>query len=70
VAAEPGFQQPVAELGREGAVAFAASGPVSSTQSFTRITSLFGDLVSGSVYAITGALPAVNQEGVRVNLFG
>ena len=67
--AEPGFQQPVAEFGREGAVAFAVSGPVSSTQSFTRITSLFGDLVSGSVYAITGALPAMKQPVVRVSLF-
>jgi hypothetical protein len=67
--AEPGFQQPVAEFAREGAVAFAVSGPVSSTQSFTRITSLFGDLVSGSVYAITGALPAMKQQVVRVSLF-
>src|SRR5262249_53493280 len=50
---EAGFQQPVAEIGREATEPFAITGPVSSTQTLSTITSLFGDLVSGSAYAIT-----------------
>jgi pimeloyl-ACP methyl ester carboxylesterase len=65
---ETGFLQPVAQFGREGASSFVGSGPVSSTTSFSRITSLFGDLVSGSVYAITGALPAAHRDVVHVQL--
>jgi subtilisin family serine protease len=65
---EPGFLQPVAEFGREGAALFAVSGPVSSTQSFAQISSLFGDLVSGNVYAITGPVGASGQTVYRVNL--
>ena len=64
---EPGFLQPTAWFGRDGAALVAGSGPVSSTQ-FPRITSLFGDLVSGSVYAVTGALSLAGQEVVRVSL--
>jgi hypothetical protein len=65
---EPGFQQPIAEVGREGTEPFAISGPVSSTQTFSTITSLFGDLVSGSVYAVTGPLSTARQSVYRVNL--
>ena len=65
---ESGFLQPAAQFGREGAALIGASGPVSSPASFSRITSLFGDLVSGSVYATTGALTLTAQEVFRVNL--
>jgi hypothetical protein len=65
---EPGFVPPVAEFGREGETLVAGSGPVSSRQSFSRITSLFGDLVSGLVYAVTGALSVTGQGVLRVNL--
>jgi hypothetical protein len=41
---------------------------VSSTQTLSTITSLFGDLVSGSVYAITGPLSTARQSVYRVNL--
>ena len=62
------FLQPAAQFGREGATLIGASGPVSSPVSFSRITSLFGDLVSGSVYATTGALTLTAQDVFRVNL--
>ncbi len=65
---ESGFRQPAAQFGREGAALIAASGPVSSPVSFSRITSLFGDLVSGSVYATTGALTLTVQDVFRVDL--
>ena len=65
---EPGFFQPAAQFGREGAALIAASGPISSPVSFSRITSLFGDLVSGLVYATTGALTLTGQDVFRVNL--
>jgi hypothetical protein len=65
---ESGFRQPAAQFGREGAALYAATGPVSSAVSFTRITSLFGDLVSGSVYATTGAVTLTVQDVFRVNL--
>src|SRR5262249_33327301 len=67
---ESGFLQPVAEVGREGTEPFAISGPVSSTQTLSTITSLFGDLVSGSAYAITGPPSAARQNVYRVNLIG
>jgi hypothetical protein len=75
---EAGFIQPIAQFGREGATLFAGTGPVSSAQSLTRITSLFGDLPGGAVYAVTGPLSQtgqdvfhvalVNSEGQAVNL--
>jgi hypothetical protein len=65
---EAGFLQPVAELGREDATLIAVSGPVSSSQSFSRITSLFGDLTGGFVYALTGSLQQTEQDVFRVNL--
>ena len=57
---EPGFVQPVAEFGREKLSQFAVSGPVHSTASFRTIMFLFGDLVSGAVYAVTGAPAALH----------
>jgi hypothetical protein len=65
---ESGILQPAAQFGREGALLIGASGPVSSPVSFSRITSLFGDLVSGSVYATTGALSLTPQDVFSVNL--
>jgi len=67
-AAEPGFVDPVAQFGREGASAVAVSGPVASASSFSRITLLFGDLVSGAVYAVTSAPVTKRQAALRVNL--
>ena len=64
---EPGFAQPIAQFGRENAEVFAATGPVASPQSFTRIRYLLGDLVYGSVYALTGT-PTATQSVYRVAL--
>jgi hypothetical protein len=66
---ESGFRQPVAQFGREGATLIAVSGSVSSSQSFTTLASVFGDLVSGSVYAVAGELSQPGQVVFRVNLF-
>ena len=65
---EPAFIDPVAEFGREGARTVAVSGPVVSPASFVRITALFGDLVSGGVYAVTGPLSTRRQSAYRVSL--
>ena len=67
-APDPGVLAPVAQFGRESAAAVAGSGPVSSAISFSRITSLFGDLVSGAVYAVTGPPSVSGQDVYRVNL--
>ena len=67
-APDPGMLAPVAQFGRESAAAIAGSGPVSSAISFSRITSLFGDLVGGAVYAVTGSASASGQDVYRVNL--
>ena len=65
---DPGFLQPIAQFGREASSGVAGSGPVSSAPSLTRITSLFGDLISGAVYATTAPLSKAGQEVVRVML--
>jgi hypothetical protein len=65
---EPGFRSPIAEFGREEASAIAITGPVHSDMSFSRISFLFGDLVSGALYAITGPPAASGQDVLRVNL--
>jgi hypothetical protein len=65
---EPGFVQPIAQFGREGAELIGATGPVASTRSFRLIRYLFGDLVSGSVYALTAAPTAAAQNVYRVAL--
>jgi len=65
---EAGFTQPLAQFGREGAPLVAVTGPVSSATSFTTITSLFGDLPTGNVLAVTGAPGTPNQTVYRVGL--
>ena len=66
---DPGFIAPIAEFGRENAPVFAVSGPVHSVQSFSRITFLFGDLVGGGVYAVTGPPSVIRQPVFAVSLF-
>jgi len=65
---DPGFIAPIAEFGRERAEKVAVSGPVSSRTSFTRITLLFGDLISGAVYAVTSPPTTAHQPVYRVSL--
>ena len=65
---ESGFVRPLAQFGRQNAAAIAISGPVISPQSFDRIRFLFGDLVGGSVYTITGAPSLTGQSVFRVGL--
>jgi len=65
---EPGFVSPVAQLGREAAKAFGASGPVSSPVSFRRISALFADLPSGLLFATTGSRADRRQDVFRVAL--
>jgi hypothetical protein len=65
---DPGFIQPMAEFGRAKAPFVAISGPVHSASSFAKITFLFGDLVSGSVYAVTGAPSVAHQPVLSVRL--
>lgn len=67
-AAEQGFVDPVAQFGREREAAVAVSGPVASASSFKRIALLFGDLVSGAVYAVTSSPATTRQATLRVNL--
>ena len=65
---EQGFIEPVADFGRVTTEPFGSSGPVISQRSFSRITALFGDLVSGAVFAITGALSSTRQDVFHVQL--
>lgn len=65
-AGEPGFVEPVAEFGRENNQPIAVSGPVHSDISFSRITLLFGDLVSGRLFATVGPPTAKRQDVLRV----
>ena len=65
---ESGFVQPIAQFGREGAELIGATGPVASAQSFSKIRYLVGDLVSGSVYALTAAPTTASQSVYRVAL--
>jgi hypothetical protein len=62
------FVQPVAQFGRESADFVAVTGPVASAQSFNRIRYLLGDLVSGSVYALTAAPTTAGQSVYHVAL--
>src|SRR5262249_10523798 len=66
--AEPAFVDPVAELGRLGVEPFAITGPVASSRSFRRISFLFGDLVSGELFATIGPPTMTRQQVQRVNL--
>ena len=65
---ESRFVQPIAQFGREGAEFVAVTGPVASDSSFNRIRYLLGDLVSGSVYALTGGPTTGGQSVNRVAL--
>jgi hypothetical protein len=65
---EAGFTQPIAQFGREGAPLVAVTGPASSVPSFTSITSLFGDLPTGRVFAVTGAPGTPGQIVYAANL--
>lgn len=65
---EAGFHPIVAQFGREAAQYVGVSGPVTSTTSFSRITALFGDLVSGAVAALQSPTSTVGQPVYRVNL--
>ena len=65
---EPGFVQPIAQFGREHAQAIGATGPVASTRSFRLIRYLFGDLVSGSAYALASAPTKAPQVVFHVAL--
>ena len=67
-AAEPGFVDPIADFGRIATEAFGSTGPVISQRSFSRITALFGDLISGAVFAITGPLSSTRQNVFQVQL--
>ena len=65
---EAGFVQPIAQFGRERAEFVAVTGVVTSAASFSRIRYLFGELVSGSIYALTGGPTAASQSVYRVAL--
>ena len=64
----PGFLDPVAEFGREGATAVAISGPAARSRSLKTISLLFGDLVSGKVFAVTGPPAETSQPVFQVGL--
>jgi len=66
-APEPGFREPLAEFGRDAQLPVAVSGPVRSPH-FSRIGFLFGDLLSGALYAITGPPAQTRQDVLEVNL--
>src|SRR5205823_2123144 len=57
--------EPVAEFGREHSEPIAVSGPVRS-DTFSRIALLFGDLVSGRLFATIGPPALKRQEVLRV----
>ena len=65
---EPPFIDPVAEFGRQQHEPIAASGPVHSDRSFSRITLLFGDLVSGRLFATIGPPSSKRQDVLSVTI--
>ena len=66
---ESGYIQPHAQFGRNlPEDRIAVSGPVTSAESFPSITALFGDLVSGFVYATTAPQSESDAEVFAVNL--
>lgn len=65
---ELGFIQPLAQWGREDASFVAATGPLSNSTSLENIGFLFGDLVSGEVYATTELSTDILQSVYEVNL--
>jgi hypothetical protein len=66
---ETGFIQPAAQWGREGASFVAGSGPVLSENSFTSISSVFGDLVSGRVFGTLGEVTDFGQTVFEIDLY-
>jgi hypothetical protein len=69
-AGEAGFVEPIGQIGRQRQEPFAISGPVHSRTSFTRITALFADLISGRFYAITGPISTPRQDVSLVSVAG
>ncbi len=65
---EEGFIQPYAQAFSEGADLFALSGPVYSNDYFTSIDALFGDLVSGSIFATVSTDDDPLKPVYQVNL--
>jgi len=66
---DPGFLQPVAQFGREGATLVGASGPIGgSIASFSQLTSLFSDLVSGRLYGTTAGGSTSQQTVYEVSI--
>ena len=66
---EPGFEQPFAQFGRDGAPGFfAVSGPVASAFSFDRIGLLFGDLANGGLYATLSGADGILNEVFSVSV--
>jgi len=65
---ETGFVQPIAQFGRERAELVAVTGPITSAESFMKIRCLVGDLVSGSVFALTAGPTTPSQSIYRVTL--
>ena len=65
---EPGFVEPLAEFGRDDTEPFAGSGPLRSDISFSRISVLFADLVSGRLFAATGPLTMRRQPVLHVTI--
>ena len=69
---EIGFVQPYAEVRPDGVDLFALSGPVYSETYFSEIDALFGDLVSGNLYATlrsdTAAIKSVYSVSLKDQL--
>jgi hypothetical protein len=66
---DSGFLQPLAQWGRKAAAFVAGSGPISCGGSLTDISTLFGDLSSGLVYAAQDGPPGIAEDVFLVNLF-
>lgn len=66
---EAGFIQPYAQFGREDMRFIAASGPIVEASTFDQIVALFGDLVSGALYAtVASDLGSTVNDVFRVGL--
>lgn len=65
---ESGFYQPIAQWGREDASYVAGTGPIVQSPSFDDVDFLFGDLVSGKMYAVRGDGETLLQDVFSVQL--
>ncbi len=65
---EAGFLQPLAQWGREAQSFVAGTGSISCADAFRNIDTLFGDLPSGTVYAIQSRNAGLLADVRRVNL--